>query len=127
MSDADAIEKTGLLDGLDGGVRGERAELIAWLRTQDFDEEQIRCEVDPMRLPARRALGDDGSRVSARAISETHGINLELLQRIMRALGLAATFGSLTALRPRRRRPRHRIRFPRGWIQTFTSTDRRST
>ncbi len=41
-----------------------------------------------MLLPARRALGDDGSRVSARAISEAHGVNMELLQRIMRALGL---------------------------------------
>ncbi|MFP1155684.1 adenylate cyclase regulatory domain-containing protein [Mycobacterium sherrisii] len=88
MSDADAIEKTGLLDGLDESIRGERAELIAWLLEQEFDVEQIRSEVAPMLLPARRALGDDGTRVSARAISETHGINLELLQRIMRALGL---------------------------------------
>jgi len=88
VTDIDAIEKTGLLDGLDEGIRGERAELIAWLLEQDFDVEQIRSEVAPMLLPARQALGDDGNRVSMRAISETHGIDLELLQRIMRVLGL---------------------------------------
>ncbi|BCP14055.1 adenylate/guanylate cyclase domain-containing protein [Mycobacterium paraintracellulare] len=88
VSDADALDKAGLLDGLDDGIRGERAELIGWLLEHDFDVGQIRGEVAPMLLPARRALGDDGSRVSARVISEAHGINLELLLRIMRALGL---------------------------------------
>lgn len=88
VSDADAIEKTGLLDGLDNGIRGERAELIAWLLEQDFNVEQIRSELAPMLLPARRALGDDGAHVSARAISQAHNIDLELLQRIMRALGM---------------------------------------
>ena len=88
MSNVDAIEKTGLLDGLDDSIRGERAELIAWLLEQDFDVEQIRRELAPMLLPARRALGDDATHVSARAISQAHNIDLELLQRIMRALGL---------------------------------------
>lgn len=88
MTDIEAVEKTGLLDGLDESIRPERSELIAWLLEQGFAVEQIRSEVAPMLLPARRALGDDGGRVSARSISETHNIDLELLQRIMRALGL---------------------------------------
>lgn len=88
MTDFDAIAEAGLLDGLNGSLRTERAELIAWLLEQRFEVEQIRREVAPMLLPARRALGDDGSQVSARAMSEAHGIDLELLQRIMRAMGL---------------------------------------
>ncbi|WP_406814574.1 adenylate cyclase regulatory domain-containing protein [Mycobacterium sp. M23085] len=88
MTDIEAIEQTGLLDGLDGNLRVERAELIAWLLQQGFDVEQIRSEFAPTLLPARRALGDDGNHVSARAISEAHGIDLEFLRRIMQALGL---------------------------------------
>lgn len=88
MTDIEAVEKTGLLDGLEESIRPERSELIAWLLEQGFDIEQIRSEVAPMLLPARRALGDDGSRVSARSISETHNIDTELLQRIMQAMGL---------------------------------------
>ena len=89
VTDIEAVEQTGLLDGLlDAGIRVERTELIAWLLEQGFDVEQIRSEPAPMLLPARRALGDDGSHVSARAISEAYGIDLDLLQRIMRALGL---------------------------------------
>ena len=101
MSDADAIEKTGLLDGLDEGIRGERAELIAWLLEQDFDVEQIRRESAPMLLPARRALGDDGTHVSARAISRAHNIDLEVLQRIMRALGLPQVDDPDAVIHPR--------------------------
>lgn len=89
VTDIEAVEKTGLLDGLlDAGIREERTELIAWLLEQGFDAEQIRGEPASMLLPARRALGNDGSHVSARAISGAYGIDLELLQRIMRALGL---------------------------------------
>ena len=89
MREIEAIEKTGLLDGLDVGNRAERAELIAWLLDQGFGVEQIRHESAPTLLPARRALGDDGSYVSAREMSETHGLDVELLQRIERALGLS--------------------------------------
>jgi adenylate cyclase len=42
-----------------------------------------------MLLASRRFLGDDGSYVSAREISESAGIDLELLQRVQRAIGLA--------------------------------------
>ncbi|OJZ75897.1 adenylate/guanylate cyclase domain-containing protein [Mycobacterium paraffinicum] len=88
MNDAGAFEEPDLLGGLDDSIRAERAELIAWLLEQGFDMEQIRTEAAPMLLPARRALGDDGGRVSARMISAAHGIDLEVLQRIMRALRL---------------------------------------
>lgn len=101
MSDLDAIEKAGLLDGLDDGIRGERAELIAWLLEQDFDVEQIRSESAPMLMPARRALGDDGTHVSARAISRAHNIDLEVLQRIMRALGLPRVDDPDAVIHPR--------------------------
>jgi adenylate cyclase len=87
--DVEALAKTGLLDGVDPGNRAERAELVAWLLEEGFSVEQIRRESAPTLLPARRALGDDGSYVSAREMSETYGIEVELLQRIERALGLS--------------------------------------
>jgi adenylate cyclase len=89
VREIEAIEKTGLLDGLDASNRAERAELIAWLLDHGFSVEQIRHESAPTLLPARRALGDDGSYVSAREMSETYGLDAELLQRIERALGLS--------------------------------------
>lgn len=88
VSDIEALEKTGLLEGLDDSIRAERAALIAWLLEEGFDVGQLRSEVAPMRLPARRALGDDGVLVSARSVSESHNIDLQLLQRLMYAIGL---------------------------------------
>lgn len=86
-----AIDQTGLLVGLEGDARAERAELIGWLQAQGFGIDELRYEPVPMLLPANRALGDDGRRVSAREISEAHGIDLEILRRIERALGLPQT------------------------------------
>ncbi|HEU4361031.1 MAG TPA: adenylate/guanylate cyclase domain-containing protein [Mycobacterium sp.] len=88
MTDSEAIEQTGLLVGLTGEARAERAELVGWLLEQCFSLEQLRAEPAPMLLPANRALGDDGSRASAREISESHGVDMALLQRIERAMGL---------------------------------------
>lgn len=82
------IEALGLLDGLDDGARADRAELIAWLLEQGFSVEQIRGAVAPMLLPASRAIGNYGIYASAREVSEAHGVDLELLQRMQRALGL---------------------------------------
>jgi adenylate cyclase len=48
------IEGLGLLDGLDGQAREERAELIAWLLDQDFRVEQIRKAISVMLMPAGR-------------------------------------------------------------------------
>jgi adenylate cyclase len=83
------IEALGLLDGLEGDARTERAELIAWLVDRGFTIDQIRGSVAaPLLLPANRALRDDGEFVSAREICESTGIELELLQRLQRAIGL---------------------------------------
>jgi adenylate cyclase len=82
------IEASGLLDGLEGKARVERAELVDWLLAEGFTKEQIRQSFAPMLLAARRAMGDDGTLVSARQISEESGLDLDLLERMMRAVGL---------------------------------------
>jgi adenylate cyclase len=82
------IDASGLLDGLEGQARAERAELVEWLLDQGFTSDQIRGEVSPMLLPAGRIVGNDGRYVSARQICDETGIDLELLQAIQRALGL---------------------------------------
>jgi adenylate cyclase len=82
------IEASGLLDGLEGRARAERVELIAWLLEKDFDVDQIRGSFAPILLPADRALGDDGSHVSAQEICEATRVDLEQLERLQRAVGL---------------------------------------
>lgn len=82
------IEAAGLLDGLEGKARAERAELVEWLLGEGFTVEQIRTSFTPMLLAGRRVLGEDGTHVSAREMCEETGIELEFLQRIQRALGL---------------------------------------
>ena len=82
------VESSGLLDGLTGEARGQRAALIGWLVDQGITAEEIRQSFAPMLLPARRALGDDGSYVSARQISVEVGLDLEQLMRFQRAAGL---------------------------------------
>lgn len=77
-----------LLDGLQGDLRAQRAELIEWLMGQGITAEEIRGNVSPMLLASRRLIGDDGTYVSAREISETSGVDLEQLQRLLRAVGL---------------------------------------
>ncbi|WP_286275356.1 adenylate/guanylate cyclase domain-containing protein [Mycobacterium antarcticum] len=84
----DDIEASGLLEGLEGTARAERAELIEWLSSRGFTTEQIRESFAPMLLATRRAMGDDGTLVSARQISADTGLDLPLLQRMMRAVGL---------------------------------------
>jgi adenylate cyclase len=82
------LEASGLLDGLGGKARAERAELIPWLLERGITVEQIRSAFAPALLAARQLLGDDGTYVSAREASEKTGIDLDLLQRIQRAMGL---------------------------------------
>ena len=83
------IEALGLLDGLEGEARQERAVLIRWLLDRGFDLDHIRGSVAaPVMLPANRVLGDDGEYVSAREICKSTGVELELLQRLQRAIGL---------------------------------------
>ncbi len=82
------LEASGLLDGLEGKARDERAELIPWLLEQGVTVAQIRAGFMPALLASRRILGDDGVYVSARETSEKLGIDLELLERLQRAMGL---------------------------------------
>jgi adenylate cyclase len=82
------VEASGLLDGLEGRARAERAELIPWLLERGVTVEQIRESYQPMLLASRRLLGDDGTMVSAREISQRNGIDLDLLLRVQRASGL---------------------------------------
>jgi adenylate cyclase len=77
-----------LLDGLEGAARAERAELIEWLLEQGITADEIRRSPAPMLVASRRLMGDDGTYVSAREISEAAGIDLDLLQRVQRAIGL---------------------------------------
>ncbi|BAX93856.1 adenylate/guanylate cyclase domain-containing protein [Mycobacterium shigaense] len=78
-----------LLEGLDGAARAERAELVAWLFEQGITADEIRVTNPPLLLASRHLVGDDGTYVSTREISETYGIDLDLLQRVQRAIGLA--------------------------------------
>src|SRR6185312_1405093 len=70
------LEASGLLDGLEGKARAERAELIPWLLEHGVTVEQIRGAYTPALLVSRRILGDDGTYVSARETSEKTGIDL---------------------------------------------------
>ncbi|AEV74255.1 family 3 adenylate cyclase [Mycolicibacterium rhodesiae NBB3] len=88
MAEDHDIEASGLLDGLEGKARTERTELIEWLLGEGFTFERIKNSFTPMLLAARRVLGDDGTYVSAREVCEETGIELQLLQRVQRAMGL---------------------------------------
>jgi adenylate cyclase len=99
-SDVD-LDASGLLDGLDGHARRERAELVAWLLDRGFSIENIRSALSPMLLPANRIIGDDGTRVSAQELSESSGLSVELLQRLHRAVGLARVDDPTLAVLPR--------------------------
>ncbi|SBS75144.1 putative Adenylate cyclase [uncultured Mycobacterium sp.] len=89
MTDAVDPETAGLLDGLTGDARAQRAELIPWLLEQGITVEEIQASFAPMLLPSRRTLGDDGTRLSARQISESTGLEIGQLRRFQRASGLA--------------------------------------
>ncbi|MGB3352559.1 MAG: adenylate/guanylate cyclase domain-containing protein [Mycobacterium sp.] len=88
MGDDVDLETSGLLDGLEGDARAERAELIEWLLQRGVRAEQIRATPAPMLLGSRRAIGDDGVYVSAREAAAKAGVDLELFERIQRAMGL---------------------------------------
>jgi adenylate cyclase len=86
--DADCIEAD-LLEGLEGTARAERAELVTWLLEQGIKADEIRTTNPPLLLATRHLIGDDGTYVSAREISERYDVDLMLLQRVQRAIGLA--------------------------------------
>ncbi|GAB3241927.1 adenylate/guanylate cyclase domain-containing protein [Mycolicibacterium hippocampi] len=82
------LEASGLLDGLEGKARAERAELIPWLIERGVSLEQIRGTSAPMMLASRRVIGDDGQYVSARLAAAKAGVDVDLFQRMQRAMGL---------------------------------------
>ncbi len=88
MHDAVDQDVDGLLEGLEGTARAQRAELVEWLLTQGITADEIRATNPPLLLATRRLIGDDGTYVSAREISERYGVDLMLLQRVQRAIGL---------------------------------------
>jgi adenylate cyclase len=77
-----------LLEGLEGTARTERAELVEWLLEQGIAPDEIRSTNPPLLLATRHLIGDDGTYVSTREISEIYGVDLALLQRVQRAIGL---------------------------------------
>lgn len=88
-----------MFDGLEGPAWHERAELVSWLLDRGFDADQIRGQFSPMFLPALRAIGDDGTLVTARHISVHSRVSLDLLERMHRAIGLVRV--DADALQPR--------------------------
>jgi adenylate cyclase len=84
----DDAEIDKLLEGLEGNARAERAELIEWLLEQGITPAEIAGSPVPMLTGSRRLMGDDGEYVSTRQLSEEFGVDLELLQRVQRAIGL---------------------------------------
>lgn len=88
MHDGDDRTINDLLEGLEGTARTERAELVRWLFEQGITAEEIRATNPPLLLATRHIIGDEGTYVSTREISETHGIDLGLLQQVQRAIGL---------------------------------------
>ena len=96
------LEALGLLDGLEGDARQERAELICWLLDRGFSIDQILVSGAALiLLPANRLMGDDGTYVSAREVCEATGIDLEILQRLQRAVGLPRVDDPDAAVLPR--------------------------
>jgi adenylate cyclase len=81
------IEK--LLDGLEGDARAERAELIEWLFEQGITADEMQGISALLLMATRRVIGDDGTYVSTREVADEYGIDLDLLQRVQRAIGLA--------------------------------------
>ncbi|UQX09630.1 adenylate/guanylate cyclase domain-containing protein [Candidatus Mycobacterium methanotrophicum] len=89
MDDAVDPDIEELLGDLEGSARAERAELIEWLFEQGVTADEIRGASAPLMLATRRVIGDDGSYVSTREIADAYGIDLDLFQRVQRAIGLA--------------------------------------
>ena len=82
------LDASGLLDGLEGKARAERAELIPWLIDRGISPDQVRDAAAPMLLGSRRVIGDDGEYVSAREAADKAGVDVGLFERIQRAMGL---------------------------------------
>lgn len=95
------VDDSGLLDDLTGSARQERRELIEWLLDRGFDVGQVRSAFSPMLLPANRIVGEDGTLVSPHEVAESSGVDLGLLQRLHRAVGLPRVEDPNARVQPR--------------------------
>jgi adenylate cyclase len=86
-------EAAGLLKGTRGSAREARRELLEQLEADGVPLEELRRAVEEERLallPVERVLDGDGGSYTGREIAERAGIDLDLLIRGRRALGLTA-------------------------------------
>lgn len=88
MTDSGEIERSELLEGLEGKARQERAELVRWLQDKGFDSDQIANSLSPVLLPVNRVFGDDGTLASREDVAQSSGVPLELIDRLHRAVAL---------------------------------------
>jgi len=82
------VEAAGLLDGLEGDERAERAELIIWLMYKGFTVGEISGSFSPMLLASRRLIGDDGTYMSTRDMADKAGVDIDVVCRLQRSVGL---------------------------------------
>jgi len=70
--------------------REEREELVQWLLDEGFTPDEIERSITPIYLPAARAVGDDGTRLTAEEAVARSGLSLDLLMAFARAAGIPA-------------------------------------
>jgi len=85
------FEAEGLLEGLEGEAREARLKLLRELADDGVPPEELRDAAAAGRLallPVERTLLGEGPRYSSREVAERSGVDLEVLQRWNRALGI---------------------------------------
>jgi len=90
MPDID-FEAEGLLEGLEGDAREARLKLLSELADDGVAIEELRDAAEAGRLallPVERALLGEGPRYSSGDVAERSGVDLEVLKRWNRALGI---------------------------------------
>src|SRR5919198_4983115 len=91
MADID-FEAEGLLEGFEGRAREGRLKLLEELSAEGVPLDELKRAAKEGRLallPVERVLGGGDRRYTPREIAEKAGIELELLKRQWRALGMA--------------------------------------
>jgi adenylate cyclase len=68
----------------------DREELVQWLLDEGFSPEEIERSITPIFLPAARAVGDDGQRLTAEEAVARSGLSFDLLMAFARASGIPA-------------------------------------
>jgi adenylate cyclase len=85
------FESEGLLEGLDADAREARRKLLGELAEDGVSLQELRDAVEAGRLallPVERALTGEGERYDSNAVAAESGVELEVLQRWNRALGI---------------------------------------